>query len=76
MGSYAEITPDRQEIHVRAEVLSLDGREAIRIDEFIPLRGGIEKARELGHRLVEMGGRRLAEEALLQISEVPIPKFL
>lgn len=68
VGSYAEITPDRQEIHVRAEVLSLDGREAIRIDEFIPLRGGIEKARELGHRLVEMGGRRLAEEALLQIS--------
>ncbi|MDQ1275122.1 MAG: hydroxymethylbilane synthase [Euryarchaeota archaeon] len=68
VGSYAEITPDKQEIHVRAEVLSLDGREAVRIDEFIPMRGGVEKARELGHRLVEMGGRRLAEEALLQIS--------
>ncbi len=26
LGSYAEITPDRKEIHVRAEVLSLDGR--------------------------------------------------
>lgn len=68
VGSYAEITPDKQEIHVRAEVLSLDGREAISINEFIPMRGGVEKARELGHRLVEMGGRRLAEEALLQIS--------
>jgi len=68
VGSYAEITPDKQEIHVRAEVLSLDGREAVRIDEFIPMRGGVEKARGLGHRLVEMGGRRLAEEALLQIS--------
>ena len=68
VGSYAEITPDKDEIHVRAEVLSLDGGETIRIDEFIPMRGGIEKARELGHRLVEMGGRRLAEEALLQIS--------
>lgn len=69
VGSYAELTPDKQEIRVRAEVLSLDGRETVGIDEFIPMRGGIEKARELGHRLVEMGGRRLAEEALLQISK-------
>jgi len=68
LGSYAEITPDRQEIHVRAEVLSLDGLETIRIDEFIPMRGGIEKARELGKRLVKMGGKRLAEEALTQLS--------
>jgi hydroxymethylbilane synthase len=30
--------------------------------------GGLEQARELGHRLVKMGGKRLAEEALLQIS--------
>lgn len=68
IGSYAEITSDRKEIHVRAEVLSLDGTEAVRIDELIPMRGGIEKARELGHTLVEMGGKRLADEALLQIS--------
>jgi len=68
VGSYAEITPDKQEIHVRAEVLSLDGMETVSIDEFIPMRGGVEKARELGHELVKMGGRRLAEEALLQIS--------
>lgn len=68
VGSYAEITPDNKEIHVRAEVLSLDGTEAVSINEFIPMLGGIEKARELGHRLVEMGGRRLAEEALKQLS--------
>ena len=68
VGSYAELTPDKKQIHVRAEVLSLDGREAVRIDEFIPMLGGIEKARELGHRLVQMGGKRLAEEALLQLS--------
>jgi hydroxymethylbilane synthase len=68
VGSYAEITPDKQEIHVRAEVLSLDGMETVSIDEFIPMRGGVEKARELGHMLVKMGGKRLAEEALLQIS--------
>jgi hydroxymethylbilane synthase len=69
VGSYAEITSDRKEIHVRAEVLSLDGEETVRIDEFIPMVGGIEKARELGKRLVQMGGKRLAEEALLQLSE-------
>ena len=68
IGSYAEITPDRKEIHVRAEVLSLDGEETVRVDEFIPMAGGIEKARELGHRLVEMGGKRMAEEALLKLS--------
>lgn len=68
VGSYAEITPDKKEIHVRAEVLSLDGTEAVSINEFIPMLGGIEKARELGHRLVEMGGKRLAEEALQQLS--------
>jgi len=68
IGSYAEITPDGKEIHVRAEVLSLDGEESVRIDEFISMVGGLEQARELGHRLVKMGGKRLAEEALLQIS--------
>lgn len=69
VGSYAEITSDRKEIHVRAEVLSLDGDESVRVDEFIPMVGGIEKARELGKRLVQMGGKKLAEEALIQLSE-------
>ncbi|MHB8101213.1 MAG: hydroxymethylbilane synthase [Methanosarcina sp.] len=68
LGSYAEIMPDGKQMRVRAEVLSLDGEETIKIDEFIPMRGGIEKARELGQRLVKMGGKRLAEEALLQLS--------
>jgi len=68
IGSYAEIMPDRKEIHVQAEVLSLDGEKTIGIDEFIPMAGGIEKARELGRRLVKMGGKKLAEEALLQLS--------
>lgn len=68
LGSYAEIMPDGKQLRVRAEVLSLDGGETIKVDEFIPMRGGIEKARELGQRLVKMGGKRLAEEALLQLS--------
>jgi hydroxymethylbilane synthase len=53
---------------VQAEVLSLDGEETVGIDEFIPMAGGIEKARELGRRLVQMGGKKLADEALLQLS--------
>ena len=69
IGSYAELKPDKKEIKVLAEVLSLDGREVVRVEESIPMIGGIEKARKLGHRLVEMGGRRLADEALLQISK-------
>ena len=69
IGSYAELTPDKKEIKVLAEVLSLDGREVVRVEEVIPMLGGIERARKLGHRLVEMGGRRLADEALLQISK-------
>jgi hydroxymethylbilane synthase len=68
LGSYAEITPDKKQIHVRAEVLSLDGRETIKVDEFIPMLGGVEKARALGSQLVKMGGRKLAEEALVQLS--------
>ncbi len=68
VGSYAEMTPDGEKIHVRAEVLSLDGLEAARINEVIPLFGCIEKARELGHKLVELGGKRLAEQALSQLS--------
>ena len=68
MGSYAEIAPYGKQISVQAEVLSLNGQETIRIDDFIPMFGGIEKARELGQRLVKMGGRKLAEEALLQLS--------
>jgi hydroxymethylbilane synthase len=68
IGSYAEIMPDRKELHVRAEVLSLDGEETVGINEFIPMAGGIEKARELGSSLVHMGGKKLADEALLQLS--------
>ncbi|AKB52515.1 Porphobilinogen deaminase [Methanosarcina barkeri str. Wiesmoor] len=68
IGSYAEIMPDRKKLHVRAEVLSLDGEETVGINEFIPMAGGIEKARELGSSLVHMGGKKLADEALMQLS--------
>ena len=69
VGSYVEFTPDGKALHVRAEVLSLDGKEDIRINERISTLGCLEKATELGHRLVEMGGKKLAEEALKQLSE-------
>jgi len=68
LGSYAEITSCGKQISVRAEVLSINGQETVKIDGFIPMYEGIEKARELGQRLVQMGGKKLAEEVLLQLS--------
>jgi hydroxymethylbilane synthase len=50
---------------VVAEVLSLDGSRFVRLDESIPLEGDyIQKASDLGRRLVETGGGKLVEEAV------------
>lgn len=50
---------------VVAEVLSLDGRRFVRIDESIPTTiGYIQKAQDLGRRLLEMGGGELVDEAV------------
>ena len=49
---------------VLAEVLSLDGKRFVRLDEVIPLEGHLEAASNLGKRLVDMGGGELVEEAV------------
>lgn len=50
---------------VVAEVLALDGRRFVRLDESIPIVDGyIERASILGRRLVEMGGGELVNEAV------------
>lgn len=48
---------------VVAEVLSVDGKRFVRVDDVIES-GSIKGAEHLGHRLVEMGGRELVEEAV------------
>ena len=49
---------------VVAEVLSLDGKRFVRLDESISIEGYIQKAQDLGRRLLEMGGGELVEEAV------------
>jgi len=50
---------------VLTEVLSLDGRRFVRLDEKISLDNDyLEDAAEMGRRLMAMGGRELVEEAV------------
>ncbi|MFB3764058.1 MAG: hydroxymethylbilane synthase [Methanotrichaceae archaeon] len=50
---------------VVAEVLSLDGKRFVRLDESILIREGyLQKAQDLGRRLLEMGGGKLVDEAV------------
>jgi len=49
---------------VLAEVLSLDGKRFVRVDEMISLDGYTEQARALGRRLLTIGGKELVDEAV------------
>lgn len=51
------------EIRVRAEILSLDGERAVRLEEHLPP-GDLERASALGRRLLAMGGGELVREAI------------
>lgn len=69
IGSFAEyeddaIDADDATIRVRAEVLSLDGLKVVKIDESISLKKYASEAGQLGHRLVEMGGKELVDDAV------------
>lgn len=57
-----------EEARVVAEVLSLDGTGFVRIDEVIPA-SDLERASELGKRLLEMGGRDLVDEAVRAVGK-------
>jgi hydroxymethylbilane synthase len=67
VGSFTHFIND-SELHVLAEVLSLDGTEQVRIDEVIPLEDYGMHARKLGMRLVELGGKELVEQAVCQLN--------
>jgi hydroxymethylbilane synthase len=51
---------------VLAEVLSLDGKRFVRLDENISLQEGdpLSRAEDMGRRLMKMGGRELVDEAV------------
>jgi len=67
VGSFTHFINDR-ELHVLAEVLSLDGTEQVRIDEVIPLEDYGMHASKLGMRLVDLGGKELVEQAVCQLN--------
>ncbi len=56
------------EARVVAEVLSIDGTKFVRIDEVIPA-DDLERATELGRRLLGTGGRTLVDEAVKAVGK-------
>ncbi len=62
MAAHANVEND--ELRVVAEVLSLDGTRYVKIDERLPIDGYIQEVKMLSKKLVEMGGRDLADEAV------------
>ena len=56
---------DNGRARVVAEVLSLDGKRFVRVDEIISLDDtSLERSVDLGRRLMDMGGKELVEEAV------------
>jgi len=67
MAVHAMADADRGRARVLAEVLSLDGRRFVRLDETLNLDGKcLRRAEEMGRRLMNMGGGELVEEAVRQ----------
>ena len=64
MAVYA--TAKNGQARVLAEVLSLDGKRFVRLDENISLQEGnpLSRAEDMGIRLMKMGGRELVDEAV------------
>jgi hydroxymethylbilane synthase len=58
------------EARVLAEVLSLDGKRFVRLDEKISLNDDyLSRAADMGQRLMTIGGRELVEEAVKVFGE-------
>lgn len=62
-SGHDEVCADAK-IRIRAEVLSLDGLKVVKIDEVISLKNYVAESHQIGHRLVEMGGKGLVEDAV------------
>jgi len=62
IGAFAQT--EGNEIHVRTEVLSVDGKRCVKIDEFINLAEYEKEAKRIGNELNKKGGGKLADEAI------------
>jgi hydroxymethylbilane synthase len=67
MAAFARL--EGRELSVLAEVLSLDGSRFVRVEGRVPADDHLNGAKKLSHRLVEKGGRSLAEEAVREVGE-------
>jgi hydroxymethylbilane synthase len=62
IGAFAH--KEGNEIHIRTEVLSVDGKREVKIDEFINPAEYEKEATRIGNELNNKGGGRLVEEAV------------
>jgi len=62
IGAFAQIEGNK--IHVRTEVLSVDGKREVKMDEFINPDEYETEAKRIGNELSQIGGRELVDEAV------------
>lgn len=62
IGAFART--EGNQIHVRTEVLSVDGKRCVKIDEFINPAEYEKEARRIGNELNKKGGGKLVDEAV------------
>ena len=67
IGAFA--ISEGNEIHVRTEVLSVDGKRHVKIDEFINPAGYVQEAERIGNELKRKGGGKLVDEAVKMFAE-------
>jgi hydroxymethylbilane synthase len=67
IGAFART--EGNEIHVRTEVLSVDGKRCVKIDEFINPADYEKEARRIGNELKKKGGGKLVDEAVKMFAE-------
>ncbi len=67
IGAFAEEV-EKGVMHVRAEVLALDGSYEVRVDELILTEDYKTEGQRLGHELVKLGGKELVQDAVCQLS--------
>jgi hydroxymethylbilane synthase len=67
IGAFA--ISEGNEIHIRTEVLSVDGKRQVKIDEFINPAEYVQEAERIGNELKLKGGGKLVDEAVKMFAE-------
>lgn len=66
IGAFAQVRGNK--IHVRCEVLSVDGKRCAKIDEFINPARYEQEAERIGNELKQKGGSELVNEAVIMFA--------